>query len=63
MSLMAGEFWCEFVGRPGVLHPVLVHFLVDMQPQGFMGRAFASRVAAELGLQRLVDWSAWLSQK
>ena len=56
--LMAGEFWCEFGERPGVLHPGLPHFLVDMQPQGFMGRAFASRVAAELGLQeRLVDWN------
>lgn len=58
VPLMAGEFWCEFIGRPGVLHPGLPHFLVDMQPQGFMGRAFASRVAAELGLQeRLVDWN------
>lgn len=58
VPLMAGEFWCEFVGRPGVLYPGLPHFLADMQPQGFMGRAFASRVAAELGFpERLVDWN------
>jgi hypothetical protein len=32
--------------------------IIDMQPQGFMGRAFASQFADELGLSpRLQDWS------
>lgn len=58
VPLMGGEFWCEFVGRPGMLHPGLPHFLADMQLQGFMGRAFTSRVTAELGFPaRLVDWN------
>lgn len=58
LPLVAGEFWCEFVSRSGVLHPGLPHFLADMSPQGFMGRAFANRFAKELGLPaRLNDWS------
>ncbi|MDP2229249.1 MAG: type II toxin-antitoxin system HipA family toxin YjjJ [Moraxellaceae bacterium] len=55
--LAGGECWCEFNERAGVLHPGLPHFLQDMRPQGFMGRAFASRYATMLGVPpRLVDW-------
>lgn len=38
--------------------PGLPWWLLDMRPQGFLGRAFASRLAAPLGLPaRLAEWS------
>lgn len=55
--LAAGQFACAFAGQAPVLHDGLPWFLQDMRPQGFMGRQFAQRFGAALGLPaRLGDW-------
>ena len=51
-----GPAWEQ--GPATAVHAGLPPAIVDMAPQGYLGRAFASRHAAELGLpRRLQDWS------
>jgi hypothetical protein len=58
-ALLGGGFWLQQAkeGLRGELFPHLPWFIQDLRPDGFMGRAFAQRVGADLGLPpRLTDW-------
>ncbi len=60
LLLLGGSFWWQptEAGIRGELYPHLPWFIQDMRPDGFMGRAFAQRVAPDLGLPaRLPDWN------
>jgi hypothetical protein len=58
-ALQPAQFWWEPVAGPGQLFADLPRFVQDMRPDGFMGRAFAHRHNAEMGLpQRLSDWKS-----
>jgi hypothetical protein len=60
-ALQGGEYWWEHADEkkgPGRLFDHLPWFIQDLRPDGFVGRAFAQRQSAELGLPpRLVDWN------
>lgn len=54
--LQGGEYWWE--KGAGRLLAHLPWFIQDLRPDGFVGRAFAHRLGAELGLPaRLNDWN------
>jgi len=55
--LRDGAHWLEFTDGHGMLFEGTPSFVVDMQPQGYLGAGFARR-HPELGLpQRLADWN------
>jgi len=58
-ALQGREYWWERTGRQqGELFDHLPWFIQDLRPDGFVGRAFAQRQGAELGLpRRLNDWN------
>jgi len=58
-TLMAGQYWwqSEESSNGSRLYDYLPWFIQDMRPDGFLGRAFASKEGADLGLpEKLKDW-------
>jgi hypothetical protein len=58
-TLMAGQYWWANIENVNGsrLYDYLPWFVQDMRPDGFLGRAFANKEGADLGLpERLKDW-------
>jgi hypothetical protein len=59
-TLVGGQYWWQPEGSDngGRLFDYLPWFIQDMRPDGFVGRAFAQGLGAELGLTpKLNDWT------
>jgi hypothetical protein len=58
-TLMAGQYWwqSEESANGSRLYDYLPWFIQDMRPDGFLGRSFANKEGADLGLpEKLKDW-------
>lgn len=59
-TLVAGQYWWQNVENitGSRLYDYLPWFVQDMRPDGFIGRAFANKEGADLGLpEKLKDWT------